>query len=269
MNVINMAHGELIMVGAYTTYLVQLAFARYAAVAFDGYFLLALPLYFAMAAGVGWLIEQGIIRFLYGRVVDTLLATWGVGLLLQQLARQIFGAPNVEVRPPMWLKNGIEVMNGLQLPYARLFIIALAIACLAGLYFYLNRTSIGMRTRAVMQNRSMARCTGIPAGRIDAWTFALGSGLAGIAGSALCLIGPIGPSLGSYYITDAFLVVVLGGVGKLVGTVAASGLVGFISTGFEFFSTATLGKVLCLALVVLFLQWKPAGLISLGSRNLN
>lgn len=269
MNVINMAHGELIMAGAYVTYIIQKLFASYGSGTFDYYYLAAIPASFLVAAMIGWLLEQGIVKFLYGRVADTLLATWGVGLVLQQIARSIFGAPNVEVKVPAWLTGGLEIISGVQLPYARLFIIGLTISCLLGLYLYLYRTDTGTRTRAVMQNRVMADCSGIHSARIDALTFAIGSGLAGVAGCALCLIGPIGPSIGTYYIVDAFLVVVLGGVGKLTGTIIASIVIGFLSTSFEFFSSATVGKVLCLLLVILFMQWKPSGLVSLNTRSLN
>lgn len=266
MNVINMAHGEFIMIGAYITYLIEILFARYAGDFFSIYFLAALPASFLVTALIGFLMERGLVRFLYGRTLDTLLATWGVGLLLQQLARDIFGAPNVEVKLPDWLKGGVQVLHGLQLPYIRLFIIVLAIACLAGTYFYMYHTASGMKMRAVMQNRSMASCLGIPSGRVDAFTFALGSGLAGVAGCALCLVGPIGPTLGTHYIVDAFLAVVLGGVGKMTGTVAAAIVLGLLYTTFEFFSTATVGKVLALVLVILFLQWKSEGLVSLRTR---
>ncbi|GAW92794.1 urea ABC transporter permease subunit UrtB [Calderihabitans maritimus] len=269
MNVINMAHGELIMIGAYVTYVVQILFERYVPGSLDFYYLVAIPLSFLVSAFFGFLLERGLIRFLYGRPLDTLLATWGISLIFQQIARDIFGAPNVEVKTPSWLKGGVEVMSGLQLPLNRLFIIALAIVCLVGIYVYMYHSAAGCRMRAVMQNRAMASCLGIPAGKIDAYTFAIGSGLAGVAGCALCLLGPIGPSIGTYYIVDAFMVVVLGGVGKLIGTVAAAGVIGVLNTTFEFGSTATMGKVLALVMVIAFLHWKPSGLVSLKVRTLD
>lgn len=269
MNVINMAHGELIMTGAYVTYLTQEFFAGHAAGNFGFLYLAAIPLAFLAAALVGFLLERGVIRFLYGRPLDTLLATWGVGLILQQVARDIFGAPNVQVATPPFLKGGVRVMAGLQLPYNRLFIVVLALVCLAGMYFYLYRSAAGLRTRAVMQNRAMSSCLGIPTSKIDVMTFALGSGLAGVAGCALCLLGPIGPSIGTYYIVDAFMVVVLGGVGNLAGTIAAAGIIGGLNTAFEFGSTATMGKALVLLMVMAFLNWRPSGLISLKMRALD
>ncbi|KFD41024.1 ABC transporter permease [Peptococcaceae bacterium SCADC1_2_3] len=269
MNVINMAHGELIMTGSYVTYVVQMFFLKHIAGNFDLYYPVALILSFFVTAFIGFLLERSLIRFLYERPLDTLLATWGVGMIFQQIARDIFGAPNLEVRTPHWLKGGVEIMAGLQLPYNRLFIIILAIFCLIGVYFYMYHTASGCRMRAVMQNRSMASCLGISIAKVDAYTFALGSGLAGIAGCALCLLGPIGPSLGTYYIVDAFMVVVLGGVGKLVGIIISSGVVGGLNTAFEFGSTATMGKVLALIMVILFLRWKPSGLISLKVRALD
>ncbi|RKO66102.1 urea ABC transporter permease subunit UrtB [Desulfofundulus salinus] len=269
MNVINMAHGELIMIGAYVTYVVQIVFARYAVRSFELYYLVAIPISFLVAAFVGFLLERGLIRFLYGRPLDTLLATWGISLILQQIARDIFGAPNVEVSTPHWLKGGLELLDGLQLPYNRIFIIVLAIVCLISIYFYMYRSASGCKMRAVVQNRAMAACLGIPTSKVDAYTFAIGSGLAGVAGCALCLLGPIGPSIGTYYIVDAFMVVVLGGVGKLIGTFAAAVVIGVLNTTFEFGSTATMGKVLALLMVMAFLQWRPSGLVSLKVRTLD
>jgi len=270
MNVINMAHGELIMIGAYTAYIVQNAFVAYAPKEqFDWYFVAALPLSFAAAALVGWLMEMGLIRFLYGRPLDSLLATWGVGMILQQLARSIFGAPNVAVTSPSWLNGGLEIGSGLVLTYKRLFIIALVIAVLAAMYVYIYRSRAGRNMRAVMQNREMAACLGVSTRRVDSSSFAIGAGIAGVAGCALTLLGPIGPSLGTYYIVDAFMVVVLGGVGKLVGTVVGASGIGIAGTMFESWTTASIGKVLVFALVVAFLQWKPRGFVALKTRALD
>jgi len=270
MKIINMAHGELIMVGAYTTYLIQLMFASLLGTQFfDLYFVLAIPLSFVVSALLGFLLESIIIRFLYGRPLDSLLATWGVSMVLQQAARSIFGAPNVDVKSPGWLNGGLKVMVGLQLPYKRLFIIALATICMIGVYIFFYHTKSGLRIRAVMQNRDMAACLGIQTRQVDAYTFALGSGLAGVAGSALTLLGSIGPSIGTYYIVDSFMVVVLGGVGNLVGTVVGALAIGVANTWLEFFTSASLGKVLVFVLVILFLQWKTKGIFAISSRALD
>ena len=267
MNVINMAHGEFIMVGAYTTYLFQRSLAAALGGTDNGlWFLGSIVAAFALTGLLGWLLEVTVIRFLYGRPLDTLLATWGVGLVLQQAARSIFGAPNVQVASPAWLNGGLLLVPGLLLPYKRLFIIGLVLLCIAAIYVYLQRTSSGRRLRAVMQNREIASCMGVATRRVDAATFALGAGLAGVAGCALTLIGPIGPSLGTYYIVDAFMVVILGGVGRLPGTIAAAVLIGMSNTVLEYSTTATVGKVLVVLLVIGFLQWKPAGLVALRSR---
>ena len=267
MNVINMAHGELIMVGAYTAYVVQTRLSDAMGDAgLDVYFLIALPVAFVVTAGMGVLLERLLISRLYGRPLDTLLATWGVSLVLQQGARSIFGAPNVQVISPSWLNGGIEVTDDLIFPYKRLFILALVTLCMAGVYVYMTRTAGGRRMRAAMQNRGMAGALGVNTQRVDAITFALGSGLAGVAGCALSLIGPIGPSLGTYYIVDAFLVVILGGVGQLAGTIMAAFAIGGLNTAIEFQSTASLAKVIVFALVIAFLQWRPAGLVRARAR---
>ncbi|RCW41422.1 urea ABC transporter permease subunit UrtB [Paenibacillus prosopidis] len=270
MKVINMAHGELIMIGAYSTYLTQNLFNDYLPESmFDWYFVLAVPASFVIAFIFGLILEMSLIRFLYGRPLDSLLATWGVGLVLQQLARSIFGAPNVAVTSPSWLDGGMKIMDGTLLPYKRLFIIALVIACLVSMYFYIYRSHEGRRMRAVMQNRDMAACLGVSTRRVDAMTFAIGSGIAGVAGCALTLLGPIGPSLGTYYIVDAFMVVVLGGVGKLVGTVLGATGIGMFNTLFEYWTNASLGKVLVFVCIVAFLQWKPMGLVAMRTRSLD
>lgn len=270
MGVINMAHGELIMIGAYVAYITQLFFGRYFDEKYFGlYFIFAIPLAFLVSGLFGLLLEKVLIRFLYGRPLDSLLATWGVSMILQQGARSIFGASNVDVVSPGWLNGGIELMDGLQLPYKRIFIIVLVTMCIIGMYIYFYRSASGRRMRAVMQNRDMASCLGIPTRKVDAITFAIGSGLAGVAGCTLTLLGSIGPSIGTYYIVDAFMVVVLGGVGKLVGTVAGALSIGILNTALEFGTTASLGKVLVFAMVILFLQWKPSGLFSIRTRALD
>lgn len=268
MNIINMAHGEFIMIGAYVTYIFEQAathfFGTHADAVITWCFLLSIPAAFIIVGGIGMLIELGIVQFLYKRPLDTLLATWGLGLVLQQLARTIFGAPNVSVASPSWLNGSLVISMGLLLPYKRLFIMALALICVTTIYFYLYRSRSGRCLRAVMQNREIANCLGVRTRWVDSMTFAIGSGLAGIAGSSLTLIGPIGPTLGTNYLVDAFMVVVLGGVGRLSGTIIAAFVIGIADTIFEFTTTASLGKVLVLVLIIVFLQWKPTGLVNLS-----
>ncbi|RCX13533.1 urea ABC transporter membrane protein [Anaerobacterium chartisolvens] len=270
MKIINMAHGELIMTGAYATYIIQGVFKPLDGSAVFGlYFILAIPGAFLITAAVGYLLEISVIKRLYGRPLDSLLATWGVSLVLQQLARSIFGAPNVDVKSPAWLNGGLVLTEGLQLPYKRLFIIFLAALCILGVYWFLYRTAWGRRIRAVMQNRSMAQSLGINTRMIDSITFALGSGLAGVAGCALTLLGSIGPTLGTGYIVDTFMVVVLGGAGSIIGTVAGAGSIGIGNTAFEFLTNASLGKVIVFLVVIMFLQWKPQGFFTISSRALD
>ncbi len=206
MNVINMAHGEFIMVGAYVTFVVQRVVQAVAPQLNGIYIFIALVLAFLVSGALGLLLERVLIRHLYGRPLDTLLATWGVGLILQQTARTIFGAPNVDVTAPTWLNGGLALAEGVLLPYKRVFIFALVAICIVAIYFYVTRSAPGRRMRAVMQNRDMASCLGLSTARVDATTFALGSGLAGIAGVAVTMLGSIGPALGTYYIVDAFMV---------------------------------------------------------------
>ncbi|WP_017726845.1 urea ABC transporter permease subunit UrtB [Halalkalibacterium ligniniphilum] len=269
MKVINMAHGELIMIGAYATYVVQLVFTQYFPVAmFDWYFVLAIPFAFLVAALIGMLLEFTVIRHLYGRPLDSLLATFGAGLILQQTVRTIFGAPNVGVENPSFFRGGLEVF-GATFPYTRLFIICLVACSFLLLAWFLYKTRNGRKIRAVMQNREMATCLGISARKVDGITFAIGAGFAGIAGAALTLIGPIGPTIGTYYIVDAFMVVVVGGVGMLIGTVAGALGIGVFNTIFEYWTDASMGKVLVFALIILFLQWRPSGMFSTQSRSLD
>jgi urea transport system permease protein len=355
MGVINLAHGELMMLGAYTTYVVQNGAAAIGGGALEIYFLVALPIAFLVAAAVGLLLERGVIRHLYGRPLETLLATWGVSLILRQFIRSVswslviglvifcvlffggrwilqrqanwerlsrianpvvlmlsgaiaiitgilinqsgnttlsrawFGARNVDVTAPSWLRGGVSIGNTLQFPYARLFIIALTIVCLIAVYWFLNGTAWGLRIRSVTQNRKMSACLGIPTEKVDALTFALGSGLAGIAGCAVTLLGSVGPNLGGNYIVDAFMVVVVGGVGKLAGSIVAalvigivtyligSGTIALLLTPYEalqpvtdfftFFATTSMAKVMVFALIIAFLQWKPAGMFPQKGRS--
>ncbi|GLW08618.1 branched-chain amino acid ABC transporter permease [Microtetraspora sp. NBRC 13810] len=256
MGVINMAHGEFIMAGAYTAYLLQ-GWAGGQAV------LVALPVAFAVAGLMGLILERTAIRHFYGRPLDTLLLTWGVSLVLQQLARDLFGAPNVQVQAPGWLQGGIGIM-----PYNRMFILALAIGSVVAIWAYMNRSGQGRRMQAVMQNRRLAATSGIDTGRVDMRTFFIGSGLAGVAGVALTLIGPVGPALGTYYIVDAFLVVVAGGLGQLRGAVIAAAALGLLNSYAEFWSDASLAKVIVFGVIVAFLQFRPQGLFVVRSRAL-
>ena len=267
MGVINMAHGELMALGAYATFVVQNWFRAVWPAAFDYYFVVALPVAFVVAAAAGVVLERGVIRRLYGRPLETLLLTWGASLIIQQGLRLWFGAANVDVSSPRWLSGGVPVMVNLTLPYNRVFIIGLATAAVAAMYWVLFRTGAGLRIRAVTQNRSMSSCLGVRAGWVDAATFAVGAGLAGLAGCALTQIGNVGPSLGQNYIVDSFMVVVTGGVGKLAGTILAAAGIGGLNKGIEPALGAVFAKVAILVLVILFLQRRPAGLFATRGRN--
>ncbi|HEV8616522.1 MAG TPA: urea ABC transporter permease subunit UrtB [Methylomirabilota bacterium] len=267
MGVINMAHGELMALGAYATFVVQNLFRAHWPDWFALYFVVALPVSFVVAAGVGLVLERGVIRFLYGRPLETLLLTWGASLIIQQGLRLWFGAANVDVAAPRWLSGGVPVLVGLQLPYNRLFIIGLAAVAVAATYWLLFRTGAGLRIRAVTQNRGMSACLGVRAGVVDAGTFAFGAGLAGLAGCALTQIGNVGPSLGQNYIVDSFMVVVTGGVGKLAGTLLAAAGIGGLNKGIEPALGAVFSKVAILIGVILFLQRRPAGLFAPRGRN--
>ena len=270
MGVINMAHGELIMIGAYTTYVVQTIFkANLPEKYFDFYCPVAIIMSFIVAATVGFILEKLVICHLYGRTEDSLLVTWGVSLVLQQLARSIFGSPNVGVVAPKFLENNIKITDVIALPYKRLMILSIAILCIVGVYLLMYKTRQGRNIRAVMQNRNMAECLGVNTKFIDAMTFSIGSGLAGLAGCALSWIGSIGPSLGTNYIVDAFMTVVVGGAGSIIGTVFGSVFIGTGGTTFEFLTTTSIGKVLIFACVVIVLQFKPKGLFSINNRALD
>ncbi|MDJ0595417.1 MAG: branched-chain amino acid ABC transporter permease [Pleurocapsa sp. MO_226.B13] len=352
MGVINLAHGELMMIGAYATFVVQNVFKPLGEPWFSFYIIVAIPIAFIVAAIVGLILERGAIRFLYGRPLETLLATWGVSLILRQFVRSVnwllfislgifallfiggmelikrktdwariknqvmalllllsggiaiafysllsqnsvltkawFSARNVDVTAPNWLRGGTRIL-GFQMPYVRLFIIALTILCLIGVYWFLQRSTWGLKIRAVTQNRTMSACLGIPTDKVDALTFALGSGLAGIAGCAVSLLGSVGPNTGQNYIVDTFMVVVVGGVGNLLGTVVAAigiGIINYlIGAGtlalfltsinasqalidfFLFFATSSMAKVMVFALIITFLQIRPAGLFPQKGRT--
>lgn len=351
MGVINLAHGELMMLGAYTTFVVQNIFKLLPAPLFEFYIFFALIAAFIIAAAAGLVLERGVIRFLYGRPLETLLATWGVSLILQQFVRSIswsltiaivlfcllffggmsllklrpnfdrirtisiaillplsiaissiasilasqtfklavtqpwFGAQNVDVTAPAWLRGGLPI-GDFQLPYSRLFIMVVTILCLLGIYLFLQKTNWGLRIRAVTQNREMSACLGIPTAQVDAFTFALGSGLAGVAGCAISLLGSVGPNTGQNYVVDTFMVVVVGGVGKLAGTIIAALSIGtasyLIGSGnmtslftsiqpvadfFSFFATTSMAKVMVFALIMTFLQVRPGGIFPQKGRN--
>ncbi len=266
MGVINMAHGELIMIGAYATYVVQDLFRRHVPGAFDAYLVCAVPAAFAASALVGMALERSVIRFLYGRPLETLLATWGISLILMQAVRTIFGAQNVEVENPSWMSGGFVAMTGIVLPWSRIVIIGFAALVLLLIWLLLTRTRLGLFVRAVTQNRAMASCTGVPTKRVDTLAFGLGSGLAGLAGCALSQIGNVGPDLGQSYIVDSFMVVVLGGVGQLAGTVYAALGLGIVDKILEAWSGAVLAKIAVLVFIIFFIQKRPQGLFALKGR---
>ncbi len=267
MGVINMAHGELMMIGAYATYVIQNLFKSVAPGAFDYYLWLAIPASFLAAALVGAALERSVIRWLYGRPLETLLATWGISLVLQQAVRSIFGAQNVPVENPAWLSGGVDVMSNLTLPFNRLAIIAFAVLVLCGVATLIARTRLGLFVRGVTQNRRMAACMGVNTARIDTYAFALGSGIAGLAGCALAQVGNVGPDLGQGYIVDSFMVVVLGGVGQLAGTVYAALGLGVLNKLLEGWQGAVLAKIMVLVFIVIFIQKRPQGIFAMKGRS--
>jgi urea transport system permease protein len=268
MGVINMAHGELMMIGAYATFLVQNLFRQFAPGLFDAYVLVAIPASFLAAALVGALMERTVIRWLYGRPLETLLATWGISLILMQTVRSIFGAQNVAVENPSWLSGGLQVLPNLTLPWNRLFILLFAALVLVGVALLISRTRLGLFVRGVTQNRRMASCVGVNTARVDTYAFALGAGIAGLAGCALSQVGNVGPDLGQGYIVDSFMVVVLGGVGQLAGTVYAGLGLGVLNKLLEGWQGAVLAKIIVLVLIVLFIQKRPQGIFALKGREL-
>jgi urea transport system permease protein len=265
MGVINMAHGEMVMLGAYTTFVVQQTIRDHAPGMFGASLFIAIPLAFLVSGAVGVVIERGLIRFLYGRPLETLLATWGLSLVLQQAVRSIFGANNREVGTPAWMSGEAHV-GGLAITYNRMYIIIFAFAVLAALMATLRYTPLGLRMRAVTQNRRMASAMGIRTPWIDAMTFGLGSGVAGMAGVALSQIDNVSPNLGQSYIIDSFMVVVFGGVGNLWGTLVSAMTLGIVNKFLEPVAGAVLGKIVVLVLVILFIQRKPRGMFPLKGR---
>jgi len=267
MGIINMAHGEFMMIGAYTTFIVQGIFIDLVPPAFfNYYFWVAMPCSFVIAGLFGILIETLIIRHLYNKPLESLLATWGVSLILIQLARTIFGDLTA-VKAPSFATGGLELDSQLTLPYNRLFIIGLTIAVIITVQLLLSKTTLGLKIRAVTQNRNMSACLGVPTGRINRYAFFLGTGIAGLAGWAITLVGNVVPNMGQTFIVDSFLVVVTGGVGKLLGTVFSGLGMGFLTKMFEPFFQAVYGKVIILILVILFLQVKPTGLFPAKGRS--
>ncbi|MBC7609148.1 MAG: urea ABC transporter permease subunit UrtB [Polaromonas sp.] len=267
MGVINMAHGELMMIGAYATYVVQGLFQKYLPGMFDWYLLAAVPVAFMASALTGAALERSVIRFLYGRPLETLLATWGISLMLQQGVRSIFGAQNVGVENPVWMSGGVQVLGNLSLPYNRLVIIGFAIAVLLGMAWLISKTRLGLFVRGVTQNRPIASCMGVNTARVDTYAFALGSGIAGLAGCALSQVGNVGPDLGQGYIVDAFMVVVLGGVGQLAGTVYAAMGLGILNKFLEGWTGAVLAKIAVLVFIIIFIQKRPQGIFAMKGRS--
>jgi urea transport system permease protein len=296
MGIINMAHGEMIAVGAYTCYVVQNLFGAGFAFSitlpfslgarpiafglhlpglnatgwfYQSYFLFAIPLSFVMASLAGWAVERSVIRFLYRRPLESLLATWGISLVMQQCFRMVFGANNVQVNSPSWLLGHFTV-NDVLFGYNRVFVIGFAVVIVIGTWLLLTRTPLGLLVRAAMQNRSMAACMGVRTERVNMLTFAFGSGLAGLAGAFLSQIGNVGPSLGQSYIVDSFMTVVVGGVGSIVGTVWSALGIGTLDQVLQqVLGSPVMGKIIVLVGIILFLQWKPGGLFAIRSRNLD
>jgi urea transport system permease protein len=268
MGVINMAHGEMIMIGAYVAYVVQQFFRAYLPPSLiDGYLIVAVPVAFLFAGALGVILERCLIRFLYGRALETLLATWGVSLILQQAVRSVFGSPNKEVSNPSWMTGGFDPIGGFTVTWNRIYIIVFCFVVLGALALILNKTRFGLYMRAVTQNRDMARAMGIRTARVDALTFGLGSGIAGMAGVALSQVGNVSPNLGTIYIVDSFLVVVFGGVGNLMGTLIGALSLGIVNKVLEPFAGAILGKIVVLVAIILFIQRRPRGLFALKGRT--
>jgi urea transport system permease protein len=267
MGVINMAHGELIMIGAYATWLVQSFFRQSLPEYFDWYLLVAMPVAFLASGLVGAAMERSVIRFLYGRPLETLLATWGISLVLMQAVRSLFGAQNVGVENPSWMSGGITLLGNLNLPWNRIIIIGFALAVLLGVALLIGKTRLGLFVRGVTQNRPIASCMGVNTARIDTCAFALGSGIAGLAGCALSQIGNVGPDLGQNYIVDSFMVVVLGGVGQLAGTVYAALGLGVLNKFIEGWAGAVLAKIAVLVFIIVFIQKRPQGIFAMKGRE--
>ena len=267
MGVINMAHGELMALGAYATYLTAQFFARHLPSLMDWYLFAAILFAFSVTFAFGYVLERGFIRWFYNRPLDTLLATWGLSLILQQSYRSIFGPQEVSVPLATWLSGAWEPTVGIQLPLNRIFIIGLTVLVAFGVYLILYKTRLGLRARAVTQNRAMSSAVGIDTNRVDALTFALGSGLAGIAGAVFTMIGSTNPGTGQLYIVDSFIVVVFGGVASLLGTAASGFLIAQSQTTLEYLMSGSMAKVSILLLVIVVLYFRPNGLFSSKVRS--
>ncbi|ABI55544.1 urea ABC transporter permease subunit UrtB [Alkalilimnicola ehrlichii MLHE-1] len=267
MRVINMAHGELLMIGAYVTFLVQNFFVAFMPGLFNFYLVAAVPVAFIATALVGIAMERGVIRFLYKRPLETLLATWGISLILIQTMRTLFGAQNVRVASPEWFSGSVQLMQGVSLSTSRVGVILFAIFVVALVWFLMQRTRLGLEVRAVMQNREMAAALGVSANRVDMWTFAAGAGVAGLGGVALSQIVNVGPQLGQAYIVDSFMVVVLGGVGNVMGSVVSALGMGVFSKFLEPVTGAVMAKILLFTAIILFIQWRPQGIFALKGRS--
>ena len=265
LGVINLAHGEMLMIGAYATYVTQQLFVNHLPNYLDLYVIAAIPMAFFSSAVIGVMLERTVIRWLYGRPLETLLATWGISLFLIQLVRQIFGAQNVEVSNPAWLSGGVELWN-VVMPFNRIAIIVFAVIVLTGIWLVISQTRLGLFIRSVTQNRSMASCVGVNTAKVDMLAFGLGSGIAGLAGVALSQVGNVGPDLGQAYIIDSFMVVVLGGVGQLAGTVYAALGLGAFSKLIEPGVGAVLTKIVILVFIIAVIQKRPQGLFALKGR---
>lgn len=268
MGVINMAHGEFVMIGAYMTYIMQQIFVSIFGKGGSLYYIAAIPFAFVVTFFLGYLMEKVLINRLYGRKMDSLLATWGISLILQQAARSIFGSQGVNVNAPDFLRSGLTI-GSVTFAYNRLFIIGMVACCLFAVWFLMNQCSFGAQMRATMQNRSMAQCMGINSKKVDGITFALGSGLAGVAGCSIALLGSVDSTVGQSYIVYSFMTVVLGGVGNLLGTVIGAMLIGFFSILIESYQSASIARAIVLVLIMVFLQFKPKGLFTIRSRSLD
>ena len=267
MRVINMAHGELLMIGAYTTFVVQNLFVLHAPELFNFYLIAAVPAAFLVTGAVGILMERGVIRYLYARPLETLLATWGISLILMQTARSIFGAQNVRIVSPEWFSGSVQLMQGVSLSTSRVGVILFAFFVVGLVWFLMTRTRLGLEVRAVMQNREMAAAMGVSANRVDMWTFGAGAGVAGLGGVALSQIVNVGPELGQAYIVDSFMVVVLGGVGNILGSVVSALGLGVFSKFLEPVTGAVLAKILLFVAIIIFIQWRPQGIFALKGRS--
>ena len=268
MGVINMAHGEFIMIGAYMTYVMQEIFVSVFGKSGNLYYIAAIPFAFLVTFLMGCIMEKTLITRLYGRKVDSLLATWGISLILQQAARSIFGSQGVNVTAPDFLRSGLQI-GPCTFAYNRLFIIGMVVVCLVAVWLLMNKTSFGAQMRATMQNRSMAQCMGINSKRVDCLTFAIGSGLAGVAGCSIALLGSVDSTVGQNYIVYSFMTVVLGGVGNLLGTVIGAMIIGFSSIIVESYQSASIARAIVLLIIIVFLQFRPKGLFVIRSRSLD